>query len=321
MKYPKSFQEYSHLESRYYITKGELADLFGITTHAVSVALKQNEIQTFKVGNKIAVNPVEARKFMDLRSVKFPQQVISFQMLKGGSTKTSSAFNLAVRLHQYGARVLAIDLDMQGNLSDAFGVKVKEEPVFIHVANNEATIQEAIIPLSKGLDIIPSDFENSTLDYLLTSKRSNLKTFVSNILKPVRKNYDFVIIDCNPALSSLNISIALACDKIIIPVNPDKFSSKGLKKTIEELERVSTEYSTTIDYKLLFTLFDGREAVSQKYLIEYGANYKDKLITTVIKKNTDVKTSIDNQQSIFDIKRAPAREDFDFFAREIMGVR
>ncbi|CAM6002800.1 unnamed protein product [Sphagnum balticum] len=128
-------------------------------------------------------------------------------------------------------------------------------------------------------------------------------------------------VSCNPALSSLNISIALASDRIIIPVNPDPFSSKGLKKTIDELQRIGQEYSQVPNYSLLYTLYDGREASSQRYLIEYGSAYKDRLISTVIKRNTDVKNAIDQKKSIFDFKRAPAREDFDLFAREILGWR
>jgi chromosome partitioning protein len=240
-------------------------------------------------------------------------------MLKGGSTKTSSAFNLAVRLNQYGAKVLVIDLDMQGNLTDAFGVQVTTGPVFYHIASGEADIQDAIVNVSENLDLVPSDFENSTLDFLITSRRLDLRRFIANSLAKVRDNYDYIIIDCNPALSSLNISIALSSDRIIIPVNPDKFAAKGLKKTIEELERVSQEYGQPIKYNLLYTLYDGREATSQKYLIEYGSEYKDLLIPTVIKRNADVKNALDQKKSIFDFPKASAREDFDLLARTILG--
>ena len=81
---------------------------------------------------------------------------------------------------------------------------------------------------------------------------------------------------------------------------------------------MSAEYGTEIDYNLLFTLFDGREGTSQRYLIEYGGQYKDKLFPVIIKRNADVKNAVDMRKSIFDIPKAAAREDFDLLAWEIL---
>lgn len=306
---------------RYFISQNEIADLFNISPQAISMAAKQKGIESFKDGNKAAFSPANVRTLMESRGVVYPSKVIAFQMLKGGSTKTSTAFNLAVRLNQYGAKVLCIDLDPQGNLTDSFCIDITNEPVFFHVASGECEIREAILNVGENLDLIPSDFENSTLDFVITSKNRDLRNFISNYLEQIKKSYDFIIIDCNPSLSPLNISIALACDEIVIPVNPDKYSAKGLKKTIEELDRIGREFKHTFDYSLLFTLFDGREATSQKYLIEYGTNYRDRLLPTVIKRNADVKNAIDQKKTIFDFKKAAAREDFDLLARDFLGLR
>lgn len=303
----------------YLLSQNEIADVLGITSNAVSMAASKLGLQPHRIGRRALFPSSATRLFFEERGFKYPKEIISFQMLKGGSTKTSSAFNLAVRLNQYGAKVLAVDLDMQGNLTDALGVEVTTQPVFYHVAANEAKIEEAIVSVSEGLDLIPSDFENSTLDFLITSRRLDLRRFIANALGAVRNKYDFIIIDCNPALSSLNISIALSSDRVLIPVNPDKFAAKGLKKTIEEFERIGKEYGHPVNYNLLYTLYDGREATSQKYLIEYGSQYKDRLLPIVIKRNADVKNALDQKKSIFDFPKASAREDFDLFARGILA--
>lgn len=307
--------------ARYFLSQNEIADVFNVSPQAISIAAKQRGIQSFKDGNKSVFSPSNVRSLLESRGISYPHKVIAFQMLKGGSTKTSTAFNLAVRLNQYGARVLCIDLDPQGNLTDSFAFDLTDQPVFFHVANGECDIEEAIVSISENLDLIPSDFENSTLDFVITSKNRDLRNFISSYLEVIKGSYDFVIIDCNPSLSPLNISIALASDEIIIPVNPDKYSAKGLKKTIEELERIGREFKHSFDYSLLFTLYDGREATSQKYLIEYGTNYKDRLLSTVIKRNADVKNAIDQKKTIFDFKKASAREDFDLLARDVLGLR
>lgn len=305
----------------YNLTQQELSQLLGISPQAIHLAMKKAGNEGVKVRNKTAYPPKTVRTFLEGRSVVYPKLVIAFQMLKGGSTKTSTAFNLAIRLHQYGAKVLCIDADPQGNLTDSFGFDVIDEPVLYNIAKGDVQIEDCIVNIAEGLDIIPSDFDNSALDFELTSKMRNVKSFFGNLISSVKDNYDFVIIDCNPSLSPLNISIALSADKVIIPVNPDKYSKKGLDKTVNELERMSTEYGQDIDYQLVFTLFDGREAISQKYLIEYGTNYKDRLISTVIRRSADVKNAVDAKKSIFEYTKAAVREDFDLVARDILGIR
>lgn len=305
----------------YNLTQQELSQLLGVSPQAIHLAMKKAGNEGVKVRNKTAYSSNTVRNFLQSRSVVYPNLVIAFQMLKGGSTKTSTAFNLAIRLHQYGARVLCIDADPQGNLTDSFGFDVTDEPVLYNIAKGDANIHDCIININEGLDIIPSDFDNSALDFELTSKMRNVSSFFANTIAPVRNNYDFVIIDCNPSLSPLNISIALSADRVIIPVNPDKYSRKGLDKTVKELERMSTEYNQEIKYQLVFTLFDGREAISQKYLIEYGTTYKDRLISTVIRRSADVKNAVDAKKSIFEYTKAAVREDFDLVARDILGIR
>ena len=309
------------MELRYCITQPELAQALGLRNQAISIQASKLSLESFKVGNRTAYSPTTVRNILESRGFKYPKQIISFQMLKGGSTKTSSAFNLAVRLNQYGARVLIIDSDSQGNMTSALGHEITgEDVVLFHLVSGNASISEAVKSMNDGLDLVPSDYDNSGIDLFLQSNRANLKKFVKGIVNPVLDKYDFIIFDCNPALSSLNISIALASDLVIIPINPDPFSKMGLEKVLEEFERIGKDYDCSINYKLLFTLHDAREAASRKYLIEFGSKYEDKMFSTIIKKNTDVKTAIAMKRPIFDFQKAPARPDFDSFALEILGL-
>jgi chromosome partitioning protein len=307
------------MEIKYTITQPELAKTIGVKNQSITLQASKLGIIPLSGGYRTAFTPMSARALFEQRGFKYPHQVISFQMLKGGSSKTSSAFNLAVRLNQYGARVLVIDADAQGNISSALGhERSGEETVLYHLLKGEAEIQDATVYVNEGLDLIASNFDNSALDLLLQSQRTNPKKLITELLAPVFDQYDFVIFDCNPALSHLNISIALASDLVIIPVNPDPFSKSGLEKVLEEFERMSAQYDKQIDYKLLFTLHDAREATSRKYLIEYGSKYEEKMFGSIIKRNADVKTAIDQKKSIFDFKKASARPDFDAFALEVL---
>jgi chromosome partitioning protein len=307
------------MEAKYIITQPEIAKLIGVKNQAIAMQATKLGVASTAIGNRTAYPPSAVRSLVEQRGFKYPHQVISFQMLKGGSSKTSSAFNLAVRLNQYGARVLVIDADAQSNISSALGHEITgQEIVLFHLLKREAHISEALVPVSQGLDLIASNFDNSAIDLVLQSQRSNLKKMIGELLEPIFDNYDFIIFDCNPALSALNISIALASDLVIVPVNPDPFSKSGLDKVLEEFQRMGSQYDKEINYKLLFTLHDAREATSRKYLIEYGSKYEDKMFACIIKRNADVKTSIDQKRCIFDLKKAASRPDFDAFALEVL---
>lgn len=309
------------MDLKYCITQPELAHALGLRNQAISIQANKLSLDGFKVGNRTAYSPDSVRNILESRGFKYPKQTISFQMLKGGSTKTSSAFNLAIRLNQYGARVLIIDSDSQGNMTSALGHEITgDDMVLFHLLSGAEPISAAIKPINEGLDLIPSDFDNSGIDLFLQSNRANLKKFIKGIISPVIDKYDFIIFDCNPALSSLNISIALASDLVIVPINPDPFSKMGLERVVEEFERMGRDYDCRIDYKLLYTLHDAREAASRKYLIDFGSRYEEKMFSTIIKKNTDVKTAIDRKRPIFDFQKAPARPDFDAFALEVLGL-
>ena len=307
------------MEVKYLITQPELAKLIGVKNQSIAMQATKLGLTSGTIGNRTAYSPSAVRSLVEQRGFKYPHQVISFQMLKGGSSKTSSAFNLAVRLNQYGARVLVIDADAQSNISSALGLEITgQEIVLFHLLKGEAEIREALVPVSEGLDLIASNFDNSAIDLVLQSQRSNLKKMIVELIEPIFADYDFIIFDCNPALSALNISIALASDLVIVPVNPDPFSKSGLDKVLEEFQRMGSQYDKNINYKLLFTLHDAREATSRKYLIEYGSKYEEKMFACIIRRNSDVKTSIDQRRCIFDFKKAAARPDFDAFALEVL---
>jgi chromosome partitioning protein len=307
------------MEVKYLITQPELAKLIGVKNQSIAMQATKLGLTSGTIGNRTAYSPTAVRSLIEQRGFKYPHQIISFQMLKGGSSKTSSAFNLAVRLNQYGARVLVIDADAQSNISSALGHEITgQEIVLFHLLKGEAEIREAIVPVNQGLDLIASNFDNSAIDLVLQSQRSNLKKMIVELVEPIFSDYDFIIFDCNPALSALNISIALASDLVIVPVNPDPFSKSGLDKVLEEFQRMGSQYDKNINYKLLFTLHDAREATSRKYLIEYGSKYEEKMFACIIRRNSDVKTSIDQKRSIFDFKKAAARPDFDAFALEVL---
>jgi len=290
--------------------------------------IKYNETGGPKRGSGKSVPGTEVRKILESRGFKFNEkaEVISFYICKGGVGKTTSAFYLGQRLSEYGAKVLLIDADPQGNLTSSFDLEDfefeidDETPILVDLYEKKANPEEVIIKYTQNLHLIPSTPLNSTLEGSIRNKSKSIETVFGKIVDPLKGNYDYIIIDCAPALNLTNACISAISDLVILPVSPDKFSTMGLKQTLEDLADNEEAVKHKIKQKILFTRFDQRERNSIKYLAEVNEDHADILMNTTIRVAADVRNAMTNKEHLFDYKRSSAKEDYDAFAREIMGL-
>jgi chromosome partitioning protein len=307
------------------ITPIELADcLGGITVQGVYKALKTHNIETGVTNNRRKLIPASGiRRLFEERGFKYPKSIISFQIVKGGVGKTSLSFCLAVRASHYGARILAIDLDQQGNLSRSFNVEARGKPVWLNLFRDKVPVDQAIIPLSDTLHVIPSNLSNSRLDTELTQSSANLRDLLKDILAPVRNNYDLIIIDCPPAINKINAAVTCASDTVIVPINPDPYAMDGLDYTISELNSIKKGFKLSFDYRIVWNKYDARERLGAVYMHELMKRdgLSDNLIPVVCRVDASLKNAIFDAKSVFELpKKAPIREDIDQFAKEILGI-
>lgn len=307
------------------ITPIELADcLGGITVQGVYKALKVNKIQVETANNRRKyIPPNGVRNLFEERGFVYPNQNISFQIVKGGVGKTSLSFSLAVRASHYGAQVLAIDLDQQGNLTRSFNVEARDVPVWINLIRDKVSVQEAVMKVSPNLDFIPSNLNNSRLDIELTQSASNLKDMIKDIIAPIRDKYDLVIIDCPPAINKINTAVTCASDIVIIPINPDPYAMDGLAFTLSELDKVKKDFKLFFDYKIVWNKYDARERLGAVYMhsLTKQGNLIEKIIPVVCRVDASMKNAVFDSRSVFEVsKRAPIREDIDQFTREMLGI-
>lgn len=177
------------------MTIPDAANFLGISIQAVHKQLKSKDIHCPKIGNKSYINHEIAKSLFKLN---FDQKIIVCQIVKGGTGKTTTIENMASCANTYGARVLKIDADPQGNLTDANGIDPDNIPVLVDVINGEASIEDSIVNISDGVDLLPSRIENVILDNIIVNSRLPLHTLYSDLLVSVEKNYDFIFIDCPP---------------------------------------------------------------------------------------------------------------------------
>jgi chromosome partitioning protein len=291
-----------------------------ISPQAVHKQLKLKNIVCPKVGNKSYITYSSAEKLFKL---KFDKKIIASQIVKGGTGKTTAVENISSCANTYGAKILKIDADPQGNLTDANGVDAENLPVLIDLITGTAQIKESIINISEGIDLIPSRIENVILDNIIVNERMPLHTLYSDLLEPVSHNYDFIFIDCPPTMGQAVAAASLYADIILAPLNPDKFSAKGLKILKQEIEILNKRFKKNISYKLFLNKFSGRTILSDKAIVSLVSNpeLEGKVLETSVQFSQDIPNLTDIDKNMFsNLKKSIVRDDFDQLTKELLNI-
>lgn len=297
------------------LSLADLARFTGETMDELRQSLRENDPSSVR---SAWVQPEAVRAHLEAKGLTYPHRVVSAQMLKGGVAKTTTVLNLGLRAAMYGARVLYVDLDQQANLSFALGVEDEERPVWIDLVERRALLKDLIVPVGTGLDLVPSNLNNSVLDRTLQSSTRNWAYSVKGPLEAVRDVYDLILIDTAPALSAVNTAVTVASDEVILPVNPDKFAFLGLRKHLDELVALREDFRLGFRERILFTRYDGREKSSRELLQSCIDLFADRLMKSYIRASSDVKNSIRGEKSLF-AGSSPVKDDYDLVTREVLG--
>ncbi|WP_129721353.1 ParA family protein [Xylanivirga thermophila] len=187
---------------------------------------------------------------------------------KGGIGKTTTALNLGYALSEEGKRVLLIDFDPQASLSSALGIKA-DNKANIHTLMS-AAIEEMetegnyIISIKENLDLIPSTLDLAGIEMTLVNVMSR-ETILKSIIDEIKKDYDYVLIDCSPSLGTLTINALAACDSVIIPVTPEYLSAKGLGLLVRNINLIKKRINPGIEIDgILITMLNKRTNLSKE---------------------------------------------------------
>ncbi len=198
--------------------------------------------------------------------------------------KTTTAINLAASFAASELRVLVIDSDPQGNATTGLGVaKDPEKPSLYHVLLGGASASEAILPTElEGLSIIPADknLVGANLELVdLPDREFRLRERISGI----RNDYDFLLIDCPPALDLLTLNALVAADSVLVPIQCEFFALEGISELMDTIDRVRDSFRHSLDVEgILLTMFDDRTNLTRQVAADLKEFFGDQVFKTVI---------------------------------------
>ena len=214
-------------------------------------------------------------------------RIIAIANQKGGVGKTTTAINLAACLAESGKKILAIDLDPQGNMTSGLGVDKNEiENTVYELMLDECTINESMQKtVVDNLKIIASNVNlaGAEIELLgINDKEYILKTAVDYI----KDDYDFIIIDCPPSLNMLTVNAMTTADTVLVPIQCEYYALEGLSQLIHTVNLVKERLNPDLDMEgVVFTMFDSRTNLSMQVVENVKANIQQKVYDTLIPRN------------------------------------
>jgi len=228
-------------------------------------------------------------------------KIVAIINQKGGVGKTTTSINLSAGLGYLNKRVLLVDFDPQGNASNGLGCYVERNTkTVIDALTGQVDVHECIYNTTcKYLDILPSTITLSGIELGLVSVENN-KTMLKTLLDPLREEYEYIIVDCPPALSILSQSVLTAADSVIIPIQCEYFALEGATQLLTSIRDMQKTYNPKLQIEgVLITMVDVRTRISQEIQDEVKRHFKDKMYESIIPRNIELSKATAMGQSIF----------------------
>ena len=214
-----------------------------------------------------------------------PARVLALCNQKGGVGKTTSTINLGAALAEYDRRVLLVDFDPQGALSVGLGVNPMEldQTIYNALMERDVTADDILLKTNiAGMDLLPSNIDLSAAEVQLVGEVAREQT-LKRVLAPVLPDYDVVLIDCQPSLGLLTINALTAANGVIIPLECEFFSLRGVALLIQTLDKVRERLNPQLELEgILATMYDGRTLHGREVLARVVEAFGDKVFHAVI---------------------------------------
>ena len=241
---------------------------------------------------------------------------------KGGVGKTTTAINLAACLAEAGQKVLAIDMDPQGNMTSGLGVdKDAIENTVYELLLGETEVEDCVQKeVIENLSVIGSNINLSAAEIELIGQDEK-EYILQRAIAPIRDQYDFIIIDCPPSLSMLTINSMCLADTVLVPIQCEYYALEGLTQLIHTINLVQERLNPSLEIEgVVFTMYDARTNLSLQVVENVKSNLEQNIYKTIIPRNVRLAEAPSYGQPItlYD-PRSTGAEAYRLLAEEVIN--
>ncbi|MBA3285744.1 MAG: ParA family protein [Nitrosopumilus sp.] len=303
-----------------------IADLTNVSPQTVLRVIKDMNVHNINTESlKIKKYSYIDTKVISSNIIKkgnIEKKIHVFYNLKGGTGKTSICYQLGFHLSIIGFNVLFIDCDPQGHLSTILNFPEDGSYFTLYdVLISGIPLKDAIINILPGLDAIPSNLSLSRVEVPLTQK-ARREEQLKELLTKVSPNYDFVFIDTNPYISSLNLNALVAADHVNFVCETAPFSLYGLRVLMEETKKFFNDMRIPLSCNIISNRYEGKTATAQEVIGYLRTNYKEYMMQSVVRKCEDFNIATKEKLPVasFSKRKSIAVEDIKDLMHEFLSI-